>query len=52
MFVDNLPEVTSIDWLRAEFSSLGKVWDAFILASSRKGRGKCFGFASLGIEGL
>ena len=48
MFVSNLPELIVSDQLRLAFSSVGRVFDAFIPASSRKGRGFCFGFVRFG----
>ena len=51
VFVDNLPEVTVAKQLRIAFSLVGRVFYAFIYASSRRGRGFCFGlvhFADLG----
>lgn len=42
-FVDNMPEDTQVKWLMWAFSRFGKVVDAFIPASSRRGRHKCFG---------
>lgn len=50
VFVNNLPELTVADQLRLAFSPAGKVYDAFIPASSRRGRGCCFGF--VGFENL
>ena len=44
VFVNNLPEVTRVNQLRNAFSSMGKVFDAFIANSSRRGRGVYFGF--------
>lgn len=43
-FVDNMPEDTQVKWLMWAFSRFGKAVDAFIPASSRRGRHKCFGF--------
>lgn len=43
VFVDNLPEKTSATWLSWAFSCYGKVMDVFILTSSRRRDGKCFG---------
>lgn len=44
VFVNNLPEVTFAEQLRIAFSSVGRVFDAFIPASGRRGRGFCFDF--------
>lgn len=44
VFVDNLPESISVEKLRNVFSSFGRVADSFIPTSSRRGKGKCFGF--------
>lgn len=43
-----MPEHIVVGWLWRTFSSFGKVYDAFIPASSRKGRGFCFGFVRFG----
>lgn len=48
VFVNNLPELTVPDQLRLAFSSVGRVFDVFIPASSRRGRGFCFGFVRFG----
>lgn len=48
VFVSNLPELTVADQLRLAFSSVGRVFDVFIPASSRRGRGFCFGFVRFG----
>lgn len=37
VFVDNMPVVTQAKWLMWAFSRFGKVVDAFIPASSRRG---------------
>ena len=47
VFVVNMPESTSAEWLRAVFSWFGKVIDAFIPLSSRRGKVWCFGFVRL-----
>ena len=52
VFVSNLPELTVSDQLRLAFSSVGRVFNAFIPASSRKGRGFCLGLCVLAIWGL
>lgn len=44
VFVDNMLESTSTKWLRVVFSWFGKVMDAFIPLSSKRGKGWCFGF--------
>ena len=44
VFVSNLPENTTVDWLRSVFSPYGYIYDAFIPAKSRRGKGFCFGF--------
>lgn len=44
VFVNNLPEVTVAEQLKIAFSPMGKVFDAFIPASSGRGRGVFFGF--------
>ncbi|XXG74014.1 hypothetical protein AAC387_Pa07g2840 [Persea americana] len=44
VFVSNLPENTAVDWLRSVFSPYGYIYDAFIPAKSRRGKGFCFGF--------
>lgn len=41
---NTLPESTQVDQLRFLFSSFGVVLDVLIPASSRRGRGRCFGF--------
>lgn len=48
VFVSNLPELTVADQLRLAFSSVGRVFDVFIPASSRRGRGFCFRFVRFG----
>eukprot|EP00268_Persea_americana_P005521 TRINITY_DN11860_c0_g1_i8.p1 TRINITY_DN11860_c0_g1~~TRINITY_DN11860_c0_g1_i8.p1 ORF type:complete len:265 (+),score=50.75 TRINITY_DN11860_c0_g1_i8:689-1483(+) len=42
--VSNLPENTAVGWLRSVFSPYGYIYDAFIPAKSRRGKGFCFGF--------
>lgn len=44
VFVDGLLIFTRVEWLSSAFSQFGKVVDAFIPNSSRKGRSGCFGF--------
>lgn len=44
VFVSNMPEEVAVEWLWKSFSSFRKVADAFIPASSRRGKGFCFGF--------
>lgn len=48
VIVSNLPEITAADQLRFAFSPVGRVIDAFIPASSRRGRGFCSGFVRFG----
>lgn len=48
VFVSNLPEITAADQLRFAFSPVGSVIDAFIPASSGRGRGFCSGFVRFG----
>ncbi|XXG62943.1 hypothetical protein AAC387_Pa05g1227 [Persea americana] len=45
VFMDNLLESMTTERLRSLFSSFGQVMDVFIPASSRRVRGRCFGFA-------
>lgn len=44
MFVGNMPEDVHVEWLKRTFSFYGKVVDAYIPASTRRGKGWCFGF--------
>lgn len=39
VFVDNMPENTSVEWLRRAISSFGKVGDTFIPQSTGKEKG-------------
>lgn len=52
VFVNNLPEFALVYWLREMCSWFGKVVDAFIPESSRRGTGKCFGFVQFREERL
>lgn len=48
IFVNNLLEVAIVDQLRLAFTFVGRVYDAFILASGKQGRGVCFSFVRFG----
>lgn len=44
VFVNNMPVVTTASQFSSAFSSIERVWDAFIPRSSRSGKASCFGF--------